>query len=100
MDLLISGMLRMIPEERLSASACWTKGCDLGLFDGQSLNSGSATLRQMTAQGNISDDDGSTTILLGALWDTERETSNYNGDSGAGYYNPIYTSGVLESYNL
>lgn len=67
MDLLTSGMLRMTPEERLSASACWTKGCDLGLFDGQSLNSGSATPRQTTAQGDISDDDGSTTILLGAL---------------------------------
>ena len=37
-DLLTTGMLRMAPEERLSASACLKKGCDLRLFDGHSLN--------------------------------------------------------------
>ena len=100
-DLLTSGMLRMTPKERLSASACWTKGCDLGLFEGHSLNSGSATpTRQTTAQGDISDDDGSTTIILGALWDTEWETSNHDGDGRAGHCNPNHTSGVLESCNL
>ena len=36
-DLFATGMLRMRPEERLSADARLTKGCDLGLFDGQSL---------------------------------------------------------------
>lgn len=97
-DLLTTGMLRMTPEERLSASACLKKGCDLRLFDGHSLNSGSATpTRRTAAQGENSDDDGSTTILLGALWDTQRERSNRDGDR-TGRCTP--TSGLLESCNL
>ncbi len=68
-------MLRINPEERLSADACLIKGFDLGLFDGHPLDSGSATLtRQTTLQGEVSDDDSSTTILLGALWDTKEES--------------------------
>ncbi len=43
-NLFTAGMLRMTPEERLSASVCLTKGCDLGLFDGHSLDLRSATL--------------------------------------------------------
>ena len=70
-DLLTIGMLRMKPEERLSAGAYLMKGYDLKLFDGHSLDSGSATPTQQTAlQGEISDNDGSTTILLGALWES------------------------------
>ena len=100
-DLLTAGMLRMTPEERLSASACLTKGCNLRLFDGGSLDSGNATpTLQTAAQGDNSDDDGSTTILLGALWDTEQESSKHNGKSRTGRCNPIHTSGVLESCNL
>lgn len=41
--LLTTSMLRMRPEERLSADAWLTKGCDLGLFDGHSLNLENAT---------------------------------------------------------
>jgi len=97
MDLLTTGMLRMRPEERLSAGACLTKGCDLGLFDGHSVDSGSATPTRHTApQGEISDDDGSTTILLGALWDTEEEGSNHDGNSRTGCHTPDRTSGVVE----
>ena len=100
-DLLTTGMLRMKPEERLSADACLIKGCDLGLFDGHSLDSGSATpTRQTALQGEVSDDDGSTTILLGALWDTEEESSNHDGNSRTGRCTPDHISGVLESRNL
>ena len=100
-DLLTTGILRIRPEERLSASACLTKGCDLQLFDGHSLDSGSTTLiRQTAAQGEMSDDDGSTTILLGALWDTEGEGLNHDSSSRTGRCDPNYASGVLESCNL
>lgn len=100
-DLLTTGMLRMRPEERLSAGACLTKGCDLGLFDGHSVDSGSATTTRQTAlQGETSDDDGSTTILLGALWDTEEKSSNHDGNSRTRRCTPNQTSGVLESRNL
>lgn len=100
-DLLTTGMLRMRPEERLSTSACLTKGYDLQLFDGHSLDSGSTTpTRQTAAQGEMSDDDGSTTILLGALWDTEGEGSNHDGSSRTGRCDPNHASGVLESCNL
>lgn len=80
-DLLTTGMLRMIPEERLSASACLTKGCDVGLFDSHSVDLGSATPRQTALQGKIGNDDGSTTILLGALWETGGESSNHDDNS-------------------
>lgn len=100
-DLLTTGMLRMRPEERLSASACLTKGCDVGLFDGHSLDSGSATpTPQAALQGEISDDDGSTTILSGALWNTEGENSHYDSNSRTGRCTPDHTSVVLESCNL
>jgi len=100
-DLLTTGMLRMKSEDRLSAGACLTKGCDLGLSDGHSLDSGSATsTRQTTLQGEISDDDGSTTILLGALWEAKEESSNHDGNNRTGRCNPEPTSGPLESRNL
>ena len=101
-DLLTAGMLRIAPEERLSASACLTKGCDLRLFDGHSLDSGSDTPARQTAaaaQGKVSDDDASTTILLGTLWDTERESSNDEGNGRPKRRPPNHTSGVLESSN-
>jgi len=100
-DLLTTGMLRMTPEKRLSASARLKKGCDLRLFDGHSLDSGSATpTRQAVAQGENSDDDGSTTIVLGALWDPDRASSNPEGDNRARRYTPNHASGLLESCNL
>ncbi|KAI9675746.1 MAG: hypothetical protein M1817_001113 [Caeruleum heppii] len=78
-DLLTTGMLRMRPEERLSAGACVTKGYDLQLFAGQPLDSGSATPTPRTSKrheiGNDDDDDnGSTTTVLGKLWDAEPGT--------------------------
>lgn len=98
-DLLTTGMLRIIPEERLSASACLTKGCDVGLFDSHSVDSGSATPRQTALQGKNGDDDGSTTILLGALGDTVGKSSNHDDNSRTGS-TPNHTSGVLESRKL
>ncbi|KAF7502518.1 hypothetical protein GJ744_005639 [Endocarpon pusillum] len=85
-------MLRMRPEEWLSAGACLTKRCNLGLFDAQFPNSGSATPTQQAAlQSEISDDDGSTAILIDALWDTEEELSNHDENTRVG---------VQESRNL
>lgn len=96
-DLLTTGMLRMRPEERFSAGVCLTKGYDLRLFNGHSLDLGNATpTRQTDLQGELSDDDGSTTILLGALW----ESSNHDDNSRTGRCTPEHTSGVLESRNL
>jgi len=100
-DLLTTGMLRMRPEERLSADVCLTKGCDLGIFDDQSLNLGNATpTRQTALQGAISDGDGSTTIVLGALWDTEEESSNQDGKSRTGRCTTSHISEVLNSRNV
>jgi len=100
-DLLTTGMLRMRPEERLSADVCLAKGCALGLFDGQSLDLGVATpTRQTALQGAISDDDGSTTILLGALWDTEEESSDQDGKGRTGRCTPSHISVVPNSRNV
>ena len=99
-DLLVTGMLRLGPEERLSADACLAKGYELGLFHGHSHDSGTATPTQRTVlQGGTSDDDGSTTILLGALWDTE-EGSKHSANNRTGCRNPDHTSGVLDSRSL
>ncbi|KAI9784910.1 MAG: hypothetical protein M1835_003473 [Candelina submexicana] len=100
-DLLTTGLLRMTPGERLSASACLTKGCDLRLFEGHSLDSGSATpTRQTAAQSKVSNDHGSTTILLGALWDPERQSSNHDGDHRGERCSPNQTSEVLEFHSI
>ncbi|KAL9606105.1 MAG: hypothetical protein Q9179_000731 [Wetmoreana sp. 5 TL-2023] len=99
-DLLTTGLLRMRPEERLSAGACLTKGSDLGLFDGYSVDSGSATPTRQPALQETNDDDGSTTILLGALWHTEEGTSNHDGNSRTGRCDLNHTSGLLESRNF
>lgn len=96
-DLLTIGMLRMKPEERFSADACLAEGYDLGLFHGHSHTCGSATpTQQRTLQGENNDDDGSTSILLGALWDPE-ESSKHDGNNRTGCRNPDHTSGILES---
>ena len=98
-DLLTTGMIRIAPEERLSARACLTKGCHVGLFDGQSVDSRSATPRSIALQGKSSDDDSSTTILLGTLWDTVEENLNYNGGSRTGHSLPNHTSEALDYRN-
>lgn len=100
MDLLTTGMLRIAPEERLSASVCLKKGCDLRLFDGHSVDSDSATpIRRTAAQGENGNDDGTTTVLLGALWGTEGQSSNHDGDR-LGRCTPNHTSGLPEYCNL
>ena len=48
----------------------------------------------------MSNDDGSTTILLGALWDTEGESLNHDSSSRIGRCDPNHASGVLKSCNL
>lgn len=75
LDLLTTAMLKMEPNERLSAGQCLKKGYHLGLFDGHTFDSGNVTPTQQAAlQHEISDGDDSTTIILGALWGTS-ETS-------------------------
>ena len=99
-DLLTTGMLRITPEERLSASSCLTIGYHAGLFDGHFAGLGSATPRQTALQGEIGDDDGSTTILVSALWDTVGESSYHDGNSQTGCNHPNRTFEALESRNL
>ena len=94
--LLTTGMLRMKPEERLSAGACLTKGCSLQLFDSHPLDSGNVTPKwRMAGHGDSGDDDddGSTTILLGALWGTDGEVLNQDDDDRIGLYPLERTSG-------
>lgn len=94
-------MLQIAPEEQLSASACLKKGCDLQLFNSHSLNSESATPTQQTvAQGENSDDNGSTIILLGALWDMDWVSSNHDDNSWAGHHTLKHTSVFLKFCNL
>lgn len=98
-DLLTTGMLRIRPEERLSASACWTKGCDLGIFEVHSLDSGTVTpTRQTAPRSGMSNDDGSTTIILGALWDKD-EDSDHDGDDRTGQCPPDRISRIPGSRN-
>lgn len=95
-ELLTIGMLRFNPEERLSAGACLKKGYDLALFKDHPLDSGSATSTRQTAlQGEISDDDDSTTIVLGALWATEA-ISDHNNNGRIGCCSPGHASMLLK----
>lgn len=72
-DLLITSILRISPEERLSIDTYLAKGFELGVFYGYSYNSG-------------------ITILLDALCDTSNNRK--------GYRNPDYISRILESRSL
>lgn len=97
-DLLTSGLLRIPPEERLSAQDCLRKGRDLGLFDHHTVNSGCATPTQQTAlHGNIGDDDGSSTIILGALWDPDT-VLNHNDNNRTERLRPSRASGFLQPW--
>lgn len=99
-DLLVTGILRMRPEDRLSADACLAEGYKLGLFHGHSHKSGTATPTQQTAlRGELSNGDGSPTILLDTLWDTE-ESLKQSANNRTEGRNPDHTSGVLESRSL
>lgn len=81
LDLLTTGMLRLRPGKRLNAGACLTKGNDLRLFDSQPI----AT---PTLLDELSDDDGTATILLDALGDPDPTRPRYGGKSQSGYLNP------------
>ena len=101
-DLLTTGILRIRPEDRLSAGACLTKGYDLRLFDGHSRDSGNVTPNwQMAEHGGSgdNDDDGSTTILLGALWGTDGEVLNQDDNDPAGFYPLERISGMVMTHN-
>jgi hypothetical protein len=68
-------MLQIESEDRLPASECVN---DMGLFDGYAIDTRGATLTQQTVlQDEISDDDGSTAIILGALWGSPEHTSGF-----------------------
>jgi hypothetical protein len=77
-DLLAIGMLQIESEDRLPASEYVKKGHDMGLFDGYAIDTRGATLTQQTVlQDEISDDDGSPAIILGALWGSPEHTSGF-----------------------
>ncbi|KAI9772280.1 MAG: hypothetical protein M1840_001029 [Geoglossum simile] len=79
-DLLRKGILKMDPNERLSAGQCLKEANDLRLYDSDAFGS-TTPIRQTTQQGEIIDDDNSTTIRLGSLWDPE-ETLTQLGSPG------------------
>jgi len=88
-------------EERLSANVCLAKECALELFDDQSLDLEIATLtRQTTLQNAISDDDDFITILLGALWDTEEESSDQDDKDRTERYTLSHISVISNSRNV
>ena len=89
-------MLQIRPEERLSAGACLTKGCSLQLFNSRPLNSGNVTpKRRRAGYGNSGNgnNNGSMTIILGALWGTDGEVLNQDNNNWIGLYPLERTSG-------
>lgn len=89
----------MTPTEQLSADACLRKGRSIGLFDGRSSDSGTVTPKPGSAlQAGISDCEGSTTIIRGALWGREDVNSNQDGESGTGRFSTLqHTSRARDS---
>jgi serine/threonine protein kinase len=82
-DLLKTGMLRINPKERLSATECLNKGRDLGIFYYNISDLGSATPTRETAiQSGVSSHDGSSTMILGLLWGTEANSNGHNSKIG------------------
>ncbi|KAI4147565.1 MAG: hypothetical protein LQ340_005495 [Diploschistes diacapsis] len=99
LDLVTVGMLQMIPEERLSAGVCLTKGQDMGLWTGQSTNSGSATSRpKLSLQSEMGNDDGSTTIILDALWSRKDGSLNRDDESEIGRFPTLQNTSTQGSY--
>ncbi|KAI4287891.1 MAG: hypothetical protein L6R35_002852, partial [Caloplaca aegaea] len=85
LDFLRTGMLRVIAEERLSASGCLLRGYEVELFDPVAIESKSATPSQGTvSQANTDSDSGSSTILLGTLGGAS-EASDEDGQSRPRY---------------
>jgi hypothetical protein len=66
-DILSIGMLKMDPKERLSIGECLKEASNVGLFDDHTFARSATPIQQTAQQGEGSDDDGSTTIILGAL---------------------------------
>jgi hypothetical protein len=87
LSLVATGMLQEKAEERLSASTCLAQDYNWGLFDdGYTIESGTATPTQHPAQqGEFDRDDGSISILIGALWGMG-EALNGNDSSRPEYY--------------
>ncbi|KAL9124385.1 MAG: hypothetical protein Q9217_006279 [Psora testacea] len=84
-DLLITGMLRMKAQERLSARTCLTRAYELGLFNELSISSGGATPTQPTTLASeVRNEEETPTVIVGALWDAGRERSNSGGNGQAG----------------
>lgn len=79
--LLIIKILRIKPKEQLPIATYLKKGYNLGLFNSYLFNLESTTLIQQTAlQGEISNNNSSTTIVLGPIQGT-KEILNYNNSS-------------------
>jgi len=85
LDLLTTGMLQMKPDQRLSASACLTKGHDMGLFSDQAHDSEDDTPRRQSALLSVASDNNSiTTIVFDALWNMGDGNSRQDSESGIG----------------
>jgi serine/threonine protein kinase len=80
LSLVATGMLRVEAEERSSASACLAQGYELGLFREYTTESALATPTQLSFhQAEMDRDNGSTSILLGALWEAgEASDADHN----------------------
>ena len=94
--LLSAHLIRMEASQRHSAGQCLEKASAMKLFDNLISDSGNIPANQQTAVNNImSDNDSSTTIILGALWGAQ-ETSNVRDDNRKIYYGAQHTTGILE----
>ena len=100
LDLLSAGMLRIAPNERLSACDCLMLGHHMGLFRDHLLGSGSATPRPKSAgQGEVGEVDSSTTIILHALWSTNDGVSNRVDENETGPFRTLqHTSQSRQSH--
>lgn len=81
-DLLTYGMLRMKARERLSAGACLTKGCEVGLFDESFAGTGGTTPTRMRAPASVAQNEEQTPIVIaGTRWDAGRAPRNYDDEN-------------------
>ena len=82
-DLLVTAMLRMEPQARLSADACLKKGHELGVFEKSSMSSGCATpTRTKPPASAVRNEEETPTIIEGPLWHARRVSANHDDDDG------------------
>lgn len=75
-DFLCANMLKMKPQDRLSASDCLESALALRLFDTGLPQTGCATPKAVASQHDCSGGTGSTTVILNALWKDAAKSMN------------------------